>query len=214
MKDYTHILFDLDGTIIDSAPGIIAAVLYTFQQYNIEIKDQSSLIKFIGPPLLSTFQSFVEIDSPEEAIAHFRTYYTQQGMFEGIPYVGIEDLLNALKSKDLKLVLATSKPEVFAKKILKHFHLAHYFDFVGGASLDETRTDKAEVIAYVLEQIGVEEIDQCLMIGDRHHDITGAITNHMDAVGVLYGYGSEEELQLAGARYIVKDVDALRKLLA
>ena len=204
-----YVLFDLDGTLTDSAPGICNSVSYSLEKFGIR-EAPEKLRAFVGPPLLDSYARFYGF-SPEQArqgVVWYREYYVGRGMLENEVYGGIRELLEELVSHGIRVILATSKPEEFACRILEHFDLLHYFFCVGGASMDESRTDKAEVIAYVLEKAGIGEEDKekTVMVGDREHDIIGAHKNGLRAVGVLYGYGSEEELKQAGADEIARDV--------
>ncbi|MEE0858689.1 MAG: HAD family hydrolase [Acutalibacteraceae bacterium] len=204
MKSYDLILFDLDGTLIDSGLGITNSVIYALKKFNIEVEDRKTLYKFIGPPLHKSFESFYGF-SPEKAmtaVEYYREYYKDKGIFEVTVYDGIKDLLKALKAKGKTLSVATSKPEVFAKQILEHIDIARYFDVVAGANLDGTRTNKAEVITYALESCGVTNLAKVLMIGDREYDVIGARNIGVDSVGVTFGYGSRAELEQAEATYI------------
>ena len=212
---YHYILFDLDGTLTDPAEGITNSVMYALKQYGIEENDRTKLYSFIGPPLVDSFMEkygFSE-EKAREATAYFREYFREKGIFENVPYEGMTECLAALKQRGRTLILATSKPEVFAKMILERFGFAPYFDYVFGASMDETRTRKDEVIAYALSGAGIEDPSDCIMVGDRKHDVLGALANGMDAVGVLFGYGSREELTEAGARYIAETVEDILRFV-
>lgn len=148
----------------------------------------------------------------QQAIEHYREYFTLTGIFENELYHGIDSLLQELASKGYKIVLATSKPEPYAIRILQHFHLHHHFTFICGSNLDNTRRNKGEIIAHILKQMELSA-DDCIMIGDREHDILGAQANHMDSIGVLFGFGSREELEKAGATHVVETVEELRRLI-
>ena len=212
---YDVILFDLDGTLTDSGLGITNSVAYSLKKFGIEIADRTELYKFIGPPLRESFEKYYGF-SPEEAgkaVKYYREYYADKGLFENTVYEGIEDLLKEIRDSGKRAIVATSKPEVFAKRILEHFGLAKYFADIVGANLDETRTKKDEVIAHVLESCEIPDRSKVLMVGDREHDILGAGENRMDSIGVLFGYGSREELEKAGANEIAASVPELEKLL-
>lgn len=203
---YDVILFDLDGTLTDSGPGITNSVEYALNKYNIKVNDRSELFRFIGPPLIDSFQMFYGF-SAEEAleITHvYREYYSVKGIFENEVYEGIEDLLRKLNEAGKRVIVATSKPEPFARKILDHFSLSQYFEYIAGSNMDETRCAKSEVIEYALESCSVSDLSKVIMIGDREHDVIGAKKIGTESIGVLWGYGSREELQNAGADYIVK----------
>lgn len=206
MAKYKYYLFDLDGTITDSEMGITNSVKHALRKYGIEETDQAKLRKFVGPPLADSFMKYYGFTKEQatKSIDYYREYYTNGGMFENRVYEGIPELLQRLKDAGKILIVATSKPEVFAKQILEHFDLAKYFDCIAGASMDESRVNKDEVIAYALDMYGVSEHrSEMVMIGDREHDIFGAKKNDLDSIGVLFGFGDLEELQAAGADYIV-----------
>lgn len=212
---YQTILFDLDGTITDSAPGIINSAAYALNKFGIPVEDRSTLRRFIGPPLQQSFMQFYGLSADEGklGIKYYREYYTAKGIFENALYDGIPELLGALKAAGKRVLLATSKPESFAVQILEHFGIAQYFDLIAGATLDEKRVEKPDVIAYALASAGITEVSQCVMVGDRKHDILGANQFGMDSVGVLYGYGDLAELAGTGATHIVESVTALGELL-
>lgn len=203
---YQYILFDLDGTLTDPGLGITNAVMYALKKFNIEVEDRASLYKFIGPPLLDSFEKFYGLSKEEsqQALTYYREYFKPYGLYENTVYDGIEELLATLKERGYKLLLATSKPEPFALEILRHFELDKYFDFVAGATMDEKRVMKADVIRYALESFGITELSNVMMVGDREHDVLGAKEVGLSCIGVLYGYGSEEELSNAGATYLAK----------
>lgn len=212
---YKYILFDLDGTITDPKIGITKAVQYALAKYDIHEPSLDKLEKFIGPPLKDSFIDFYsfEEDKAVEAITYFREYFSDIGIFENQVYAGIPELLKALRKENIILAIATSKPTVFAKRVLEHFELEHYFDVIIGSHLDGTRTDKAEVIKYVLKTLEINKHSEVLMIGDRKHDIIGAKKNGIDSIGVLFGYGSREEMEVNQPTNIVKSVKELEKLL-
>lgn len=143
----------------------------------------------------------------------YREYFEDKGMFENAVYPGIPELLDGLKKDGYKLYVATSKPEQYSVKIIEHFGLAEYFEMVGGADMNETRVHKGDVIRYVMESCGFTDSSEIVMVGDRENDMNGAKQNHMESVGVLYGYGSREELENSGAGHIAKTVEELGKVL-
>ncbi len=211
----THILFDLDGTITDPKLGITNSVIYALEKYDIVGLKNDDLLHFIGPPLKDSFMEFYGFDEDKavEAINYFREYFKSKGLFENIPYDGIEKCLKNLKVRGYTLAIATSKPEPFAVQILDHFGLSKYFDFVGGSNLDNTRTAKSEVIEHVMNNLHLTTSDNTIMVGDRKHDILGAQHHKMKSVGVTYGYGSKQELESANATYTVESVSQLWELL-
>ncbi len=216
MKEY--IFFDLDGTLTDPGLGITNSVIHALKKFDITPPENEELYCFIGPPLIDSFMKYYSMSKEDAvtAVAYYREYYVPYGMFENAVYEGIEKLLDNLVKDEKKVYLATSKPEVYATKILEHYNLKEYFTFIGGSTLDETRTNKADVITYVLENAGLteEDKDKVIMVGDRHHDIDGAKKNGLESIGVLFGYGNIDELRGAGATYIAEDVTKLGELLA
>ena len=210
-----YILFDLDGTVTDPMIGITKSVRYALNKFGIEVEDLNTLCKFIGPPLKDSFMNFYNFTEEDalKAIAYYREYFSTNGVYENTVYENFEDMLIALKNDGKSLIIATSKPTVFAEKILEHFNLKKYFDFISGSNLDNTRTKKADVISYALEQQMINNMSEIIMIGDREHDIIGAKALNIESIGVLHGYGSYEELSSSGADYIVKDVSELKSLL-
>lgn len=202
-----YVLFDLDGTLTDPALGITNSIMHALSKMGREIPPRESLYCFIGPPLIPAFMSFLGMDEEEakRALLYYREYFAERGLFENTPYEGIADVLAELKSRGYRLAVATSKPEVFATRIAEKFGLDTYFECICGATLDETRTKKADVIEYALGQL-VAVAEECIMIGDRHHDVDGAKTFGMKSIGVLWGYGSHGELTEAGADAIAEAV--------
>ncbi len=210
---YDVLLFDLDGTLTESGIGITRSVAYALRKQGIEESDQSKLDRFVGPPLIDSYIRFYGW-TPEQArqgVDDFREYFERQGMFENRVYDGVFAMLEGLKAAGVRCIVATSKPEQYAVQILARFRLLPYFERVAGATMDERRTDKAEVITYALE--GVEPDCRVLMVGDREHDIHGARANGLDSVGVLYGYGSREELEVVGATYIAEKPEDILKIV-
>lgn len=212
---YKYILFDLDGTLTDPGIGITNAVMYALKKFNIEVEDRAELYKFIGPPLLDSFEVYYGLSKEESQLAlqYYREYFKPYGLYENTVYDGIEALLTELKARGFSLLLATSKPESFAIEILRHFQLDKYFDCIAGATMDEKRVKKADVIAYALESCNITDLSSAIMIGDREHDVLGAKAVGLESIGVLYGYGDLEELQEAGATYIVEKPADILKIL-
>lgn len=208
----THILFDLDGTITDSIEGITNSIQYSLKSFGMTEKDAQSLRRFLGPPLKQSFMKFYGFSESkaDQAVAKYREYFQTKGIYENKVYPGIPHLLESLSDKTI--VLATAKPQIFAQKILDYFALTPYFSFVGGCTLNGKRTTKSEVISYVLSENHISP-DCAIMVGDREDDVIGARNNHVDSIGVLYGYGGEEELMSAGATYLAKDIASLLNLL-
>lgn len=212
---YSTILFDLDGTLTDSEQGIINSIEYALTKYEIRLESKADLRKFLGPPLKDSFIQFCGFsdEKADEAVNFYREYFKEKGIFENIVYQGIYDLLEKLKSKNKTLILATSKPEPFTLRILEHFDLLNYFDFVAGSNMDNTRCRKDEVISYALNSCKITNLSSTIMVGDREHDIIGAKKVGIDSIGVLYGYGNLQELKNAGATYIAKDTEEIYKIV-
>lgn len=206
-------LFDLDGTLTDSQEGIINAFKYTIKKMNLEKRDDNSLRKYIGPPLNETFKGDFNLDDEKvnKAIDYFREYYREQGKYENIPYVGIRELLKQI-SKNNTLAVATSKVEDQAIAIIKHFDL-DYFDLISGSSEDSSRTSKEEIMKYTLNELKVEDESKVFMIGDRYTDINASHKIGANSIGVLWGFGSREELENCKANYIVENVEELGSLI-
>lgn len=213
-----YLLFDLDGTLTDPKLGITTCVQYALHSFGIEEPDLDKLEPFIGPPLKDSFMDFYGMDEADalQAIEKYRERFQKTGMFENRVYPGIGRLLRKCKQQGAILAVASSKPEVFVRKILEHFHLAKYFDVIVGSELDGRRTDKEEVVKEALRQLFPEsdiDYDNTVMIGDRKFDILGAKDNKVVSVGVSYGYGSMEELKAEKPDYIVRTVEELEELL-
>ena len=191
---YKYILFDLDGTITESGPGIMNSVEYALNKMNREVGERDTLKKFIGPPL---------------------TDYAVKGIFENSVYEGLAETLESLKNEGYILAVVTSKPEEYAKRIADKFDFAKYFAGIYGATMDGSLIRKADVIRYALDNLGVERenYDQVVMVGDRNNDIYGAKENGIQVIGVLYGYGDLAELQSAGADYIAKMPEEIAQII-
>ena len=215
MKNYNVILFDLDGTLTDSSPGIINSIIYALKKYDIAVENIETLGKFLGPPLHESFRDFYgfEEDKAMEAVSFYREYFSTKGLLENKVYDGIPQLLQEFKDNGKRLILVTSKPQQFTDRIMEHFDLSKYFEFTAGSNMDGTRSKKAEVIEYALRQCGIADKSKAVMVGDRMHDIIGAKTVGIDSIGVEYGYGDYDELKNAGASYIAKTVADLKNVL-
>jgi phosphoglycolate phosphatase len=201
-----NVLIDLDGTITDSRKGIVGCIQHALHSLGHTAPDEPDLLRYIGPPLHAAFRELLPAKSDSDvdrAIAAYRERFVAVGMFENFVYAGIPEALESLRGRGARLFVATSKPEVFARRILDHFELSHYFERIYGSELDGRRTDKIELIAHVLSQAQLDRADT-VMIGDRHHDVVGAIQNRIRAVGALWGYGSREELSSAGAETLLE----------
>lgn len=215
LSTVTSLLFDLDGTLTDPKEGITRSVEYALNQFGQTVAHPDELIPYIGPPL---YDSFIELAgmSPEDAqkaVGYYRERYRVTGIYENMVIPGIPALLTDLRNMGFSLYVATSKPTVFAEEILRYYGLDGFVKFVGGSNLDGTRSKKAEVIAYVLEQNGLKP-EESLMIGDRKHDIIGAAACGVLSLGVTFGYGTEAELSAAGADFIAYRVEEIREMLS
>ncbi len=194
-----HILFDLDGTLTDSKPGIIACIQHAMEELHIEIDTTFDLDSCIGPSLHDTFKKLCGNDLLiDKAITYYRERFSTVGLFENRVYAGIPECLQQLTVHADSIHVATSKPKVYSEKIIEHFGLARYLHGVYGSNLDGSLVDKTELIQHVLKSENIHPQDT-VMVGDRHFDMTGAKAHGMKAIGVLWGYGSEEELNIAGA---------------
>lgn len=206
------ILFDLDGTLTDSAEGIINSVILALEHFNLPVPDKDAMRVFVGPPLIPMLINHgVPEDKANEALQIFRSRYTTVGKYENAPYPGVLALLQNLKEGGHTLFVATSKPEPQAMGILEHFQLAPYFDIICGASLDETRATKEDVIEYLLTQYS--STDNMVMVGDTVYDIHGANAHGIPAIGVAWGYGDIADMENAGAIAIAHSVHQLQELL-
>ena len=214
-KNYRHLLFDLDGTLTDPMEGITRSVQHALRHFGIEVNDLRELCPFIGPPFADSYREFYGFNDEQirEAVTVSREYFAEKGIFENRLYDGMNELLGELVTAGHTLYVATSKPRVFAEKILDHFGIARYFTYVGGTGLDGSLPTKADVIAHVLSENNIIDRKSALMIGDRKYDILGAKTVGIDSVGVLYGYGDRAELEAARADYIAATISGLRNLL-
>ncbi len=207
------ILFDLDGTLTDSKDGIINSVLNALDHFGIQ-EGRDNMLRFVGPPLHESFQEYYGFNQEQidVGIEKFREYFNEKGWLENYPYPGIGEFLKELKAAGKTLLVATSKPEQFAIRILEHFGLAQYFDHICGAPMNEQQgAKKSKVIENALSYYNYD-VD-AVMIGDRRHDVIGAHEAGLPAIGVLYGYGGREELESAEAEYIAEDLEELKELL-
>lgn len=212
------VLFDLDGTLTDAAPGIVNSLKYALDDLGIEHPDDATIRTFLGPPLDITFREYFGL-TPEQSqasIVKYRERYHDVGELENAVYPGIPEVLQQLTDAGAVLAVSTSKPTVSATRILEHFELAQYFAFIGGAALDTSRDTKALVIAHTLEELAAQGVDvsaTTTMIGDREHDVFGAAQFDIQTIGALWGYGTREELEAAGARAIASEPGQLPALL-
>ncbi len=214
-KKYDTVLFDLDGTLTDPRLGITNSIQYALKSFGITETDREHLTNFIGPPLIESFMHYYHFDKNTaiRAVEKYREYFTVKGIFENSVYQQVPELLAELTDEGKKLLLATSKPLVFAQRILDYFKLSSYFHFTAGSNLDGTRTKKSEVISYALLECRLQAGTNAVMIGDRKYDIIGARETGLDSVGVLYGYGSRQEMEKEDPTHMVETVAGLRAVL-
>ncbi len=214
MMKQKFIIFDLDGTLTDSSEGITNCIEYALCKMGINVPDKKALYKYIGPPLIPAFiEDYGMTESQaNETLNYYRERFLDKGMYENKVYDGIYELLDALKENDKKILLATTKPEVQAVEILRHFNLLKYFDVTAGSTLDSKIVEKNDVIEVAFSRLP-EARNNSVMVGDRKYDIWGAKHHKITSIGVLYGYGTREELETAGADIIVTNVNELKELL-
>ena len=206
------ILFDLDGTLTDSGEGIMNCATLALEHYGLPVPDRETMKEIVGPPLRDSFIKYgIPAEEVENAITIFRGRYTTIGKYENRPYKGIVEMLASLKAQGHKLYIATSKPEPQAKDILAHFDLIRFFDLVAGASADESRATKEEVIEYLKSMAG--EVAQPVMIGDTVYDVKGAAVHGIPAIGVSWGYGNVADMVAAGAKAIADTPEQLMELI-
>ncbi len=212
---FKTILFDLDGTLTDPGLGITNSVIYALSKYGIDAPDREKLYDFIGAPLRDSFARYYGFseEAAEQAVSYYREYYVPHGIYENEVYGGVEDLLKALKAGGAAILVATLKPTVFAVKVLEHFGLHAYIDFVAGSELDGTRTEKHAVIEHGFSSCPFAARASAVMVGDRLHDIRAAKQAGIGSVGVLYGYGSRNELSAEGPDLIAETVSDLSSYL-
>jgi phosphoglycolate phosphatase len=212
---YENLLLDLDGTLTDPKEGITRSIQHALTALQLDVPTADELDWCIGPPLQAAFAALLKTEDPErieEAIRIFRERFSTVGLFENVPYDGIPSTLAELQSMGLRLILATSKPHVFARRILEHFALTHYFEGIYGSELDGTHSNKAELIAHILNS---EKIDPAttIMVGDRKHDIIGARANGIASAAVSYGFGTSDEIEKAAPDFIFDTFQDLASML-
>lgn len=214
MKKYKFIAFDLDGTLTDPEAGLTSGFAYALTKMGLPYEDKKSLCRFIGPPLKRELCSVYNLSDSdgEECVRLFREYFSVYGWWDNRLYDGIPEMLEKLKADGKVLVLATSKPEVFAKKILRLFDIEKYFDFVGAATLDHSRVEKTEILEYALAAVGAEK-KSSILIGDRIYDAIGAKSAGIDSIGVLWGHGAKAEIESADFTYMASRVSDIIKIL-
>jgi len=212
-----YVCFDLDGTLTDPVVGITNSIQYAFERLDIPSPPPPQLAQYIGPPLRATFATLLGAASPTAPIVHqalefYRERFASVGLFENTVYAGVPNMLAALRAASLHLYVTTSKPRVFAERILHHFALDTYFAGVYGSELDGRHDDKGELLQFLLQTEGVSP-RTAVMVGDRLHDVRAAHYNALVAIGVTYGYGTEHELRHAGAAYVCDTPQAVTACL-
>jgi phosphoglycolate phosphatase len=197
LHDYDTYLFDLDGTLSDPEEGITSGITYALSTFGIVEPDPAVFRSWIGPPLHTMFKRHYGFDDREvrQLITNFRSYFDSRGIFENVLYEGIEQMLCRLRQQKKQIMLATSKPEPFARRILEHFHIISYFDYIGANTFENVRPEKIDVIAHVMERHSLSSQDALVMVGDRSFDVASAQKLGIDAIGVTYGFGTVEELR-------------------
>jgi len=210
-----NILFDLDGTLTDPKEGILNSILFALNKLEITENNINGLDAFIGPPLRESFLKRYDLTNElaDKAMLYYREYFSVKGIYENKVYPGVKGMLETLSACSFHLFIATSKPTIYAKEVLRHFNLDTYFNEIVGSNLDNTRTDKTEIISYLVSSYGLKAGDS-IMIGDRKHDIIGAKNNLLKSIGVTYGYGSHEELLSYQPDFIVNNCKEIEDLLA
>jgi phosphoglycolate phosphatase len=206
-----NVYIDLDGTLTDPYEGITKCICYALERMDFPMPNDEELRTFIGPPLLDTFAPLVGSELAPQALGYYRERFSDVGWLENIPYDGVHGALEVLTRAGHRCFVATTKPRVFARRIVEHFEMAQYFSRVYGSELDGTRTDKTELLQYAQAERSVQR--ETIMIGDRHHDMVGAVNNGLRAIGVTYGYGSAEELRAAGAESLAASPQELPGLV-
>jgi phosphoglycolate phosphatase len=212
---FTPVLIDLDGTIVDSAPGILSSLAWTHEQLRMPVPPPAEMLPWIGPPLLDSFRDFAGLDehAAQEALAVYRDHYGRLGAFDAQLFPGVAEVLREIHESGVPLSLATSKPESTARRILDHFELSGLFTEIAGASDDETRSSKADVVAEALRRLAAHsELERPVHVGDRHHDVEGAAVHDVPTIFVSWGYGAPAET--AGAIAIAASPAELRSHLA
>lgn len=209
LNNFDYLLWDLDGTLTASAPGIINCVKYALASFGMNETDEAKLNLFIGPPLTESFKKIYGFDDEKalKALKKYQERYTQKGIYENSLFDGIAETLAGLKSKGKHLIVATAKPEMYMNPILKNYDIAKYFEFAGGADLESGRDSKVQVIEYVIKKCALEDevkADRVLMIGDRNNDIEGAHKNNLPCCACLWGYGNMEEFEKYHADFVIE----------
>ena len=218
-KNYKVIAFDLDGTLTNPERGLVSGFVYALKKMGTDYADKSTLRKYIGPPLIESWEEDYGYTREQAnlAVTIFREYFGVYGWWDNELYEGIKELLAKLKAAGKTIVLSTSKPDIYSSKILKLFEIDGYFDFSEGATADHSREAKCDVLRYALDAVGVgsteEELSECVLVGDTRFDVEGANIVGIDSIGVLYGFGTEDQLRTEGATYIARTVADIADIL-
>ncbi|MBO7090719.1 MAG: HAD hydrolase-like protein, partial [Victivallales bacterium] len=210
-----YIFFDLDGTLTDPAEGITNSVMYALRHFGIEVTDRKELYPFIGPPLSDSYAKYYGFtaEQSEKGVNLFREYFREKGIFENMPYPGMPELLEKLHQLGCKLVVTSSKPQLFVERILDHFDMAKYFHAVCGATMDEKTSRKPIIIRNALDICPEAGANNTIVVGDHALDVIGAHENGLPACAVLYGYGADEEIATAKPEYTAHTVADVRSCL-
>ena len=212
---YKAVLFDFDGTLVDTSEGVFNSILYSLEHFGIKETDMSRLDYFVGPPLWHSFMHQYNVDNvtADEMVEKYREHYKVTGLYQSKLYDGMEEALKTLYDNGVKIAVASSKPEVFITELLNKFNVMKYFSFISAITFKEKNADKKIIIENAVKGLGLKMTDGILMVGDRHFDIVGANQNNIDSVGVLYGFGSKEEFEEAGATYTIETPSELKNIV-
>lgn len=212
--DYSVVLFDLDGTVIDSLKGIMNAMNYSFVKMGMSEVSEQDFLPFIGPPIINTLQKHfgMDLETANKAIEYYHEYYKETGWKECTLYNGMKPLFKSLREKGKRLALATNKPNYYAKQILKHHDVDKYFHYIGGADVEKGIVNKTLVIEACLRMLDITDKNSVIMVGDRHFDVDGAFGAGIKTIGVTYGYGDREELTKCGALIVVDTAEEVDEL--
>ena len=215
MTRFDTALFDFDGTLFDTSEGIVNAVKYSLEKMSVSDYTENILRFFIGPPLTDSYSRYFGFDDKKaiDAVMLFREYYSSKGNMQCDIYPGVREFISAVKAAGIRVGIATSKPEFFAKKIAERFGVDRLFECISGASLNSTTQNKAESIKGAIKSMNITDLNRCVMIGDRSHDIIGAKKTGLSSIGVLYGFGTRQEFEESGADYIAADFNELKSIL-
>lgn len=211
--DTKCVLFDLDGTIVDSSEGIANSFKYALNKLGIQVSNKNDIYKFIGPPLTDTFRDYYKMNQEkiDKAVMFYREIYGKEQIYNVKIYGGIIETLKKLKELNYAIGLSTSKPTVYAQNILSHLNIIEFFDNISGSSLIDKKESKSDIIRNSIKNLNIKNLENIIMVGDRYYDILGAKSNGIKSIGVLYGFGSLEEFKEYGADYIVNDTKELKE---